>query len=127
MNPTPPRPRVFVVDDESAILLLMDRVLRAHDFEPVTFPSGHDALARVLMDPPSLVLLDLNMPEMSGEEFIRALREGSSVPVPVIILSGERLCEDEVREIGASGAIQKPFHMGSLIEAIRSWVSPATA
>lgn len=122
-----PRPRVFVVDDEAAILLLMDRVLRAHDFEPMTFPSGSEALARIPTERPSLVLLDLNMPGMSGEEFIRALRTNCDATVPVLILSGERLCEEEVQEIGASGAIQKPFQMTALIDAIRTWTSPGPA
>lgn len=119
------RPRVFVVDDEPPILVLMDRILRAHEFEPRTFPSGPAALERIGAEKPSVVLLDLNMPDMSGEEFIRALRRDCGDDVPVLILSGERLCDQEVRELGASAAIQKPFHMDSLIAAIRSWARPA--
>lgn len=114
------RPRVFVVDDENMILELMDRILRAHDFDPVTFPSGRDALERAQSDPPSLVLLDLHMPEMSGEEFIRTLRLKSPERVPVLILSGDRLANEEIRALDAEGAIQKPFEMASLLHEIRT-------
>lgn len=115
------RPRVFVVDDEAPILLLMDRILRAHQFEPETFPDGTAALARLESDRPALVLVDMHMPQMSGEEFIRRMRQrGGSADVPVLILSGDRLGAEDVRAIGAAGAIQKPFQLESLIAQIRS-------
>lgn len=119
--PASENPRVFVVDDEPPILLLMDRILRAHQFDPQTFPDGSSALERMMIDKPALVLVDMHMPQMSGEEFIRRMRENrGSSSVPVLILSGERLGADDVRKMGAAGAIQKPFQLDTLIAQIRS-------
>ena len=122
--PSPSLPRVFVVDDEKPILLLMDRILRAHQFEPRTFPSGSAALEHMSLDKPALVLVDMHMPQMSGEEFIRRMRqEDGNRGVPVLILSGDRLAAEEVRKMGAEGAIQKPFQLETLLDQIRSWTS----
>lgn len=122
------RPRVFVVDDDAPILFLMDRLLRAHEFEPRTFPTGAEALEHFGSEKPSVVLLDMHMPGMSGEEFIRRMRETDSEPhTPVLILSGDRLGEASLRQLGAEGAIQKPFQVDALIDAIRACTSRGSA
>ena len=60
---------------------------------------------------PDLILLDLMLPGMSGEEFLRNLREQQSSPVPVIVISAKGLLEDKVSllKMGADDYITKPF------------------
>jgi two-component system phosphate regulon response regulator PhoB len=120
----PQKPVILVVDDDAPILTLMRSLLREFGFEPVTAANGEQALEAAHRDRPALVLLDLNMPGMSGDEVIRALRSDSSGGrLPILILSGAPVTSQELRELDADGAVLKPFDIQALIEQIRSHVS----
>ena len=115
------RPVILVVDDDAPILLLMRNLLREFGFEPVVAASGLQAVQEAHRRPPDLILLDLNMPGMSGDQVLREIRSSASASdVPVLILSGEPVGRVELEHLGASGAILKPFDVTALIETIRS-------
>lgn len=114
------RPLILVVDDDGPILLLMRNLLREFGFDTVTASSGDEALAGLRERTPDLILLDRNMPGMSGDETLRAMREQDGIGnVPVFILSGEPLAPDEVQRIGATAAVLKPFDVPTLLQMIR--------
>ena len=114
------RPLILVVDDDGPILLLMQNLLREFGFEPLTAASGEEALATARERTPDLVLLDRNMPGMSGDEVLSAMRaESSLADVPVLILSGSPIERDELRRLGATAAVLKPFDVDALVKAIR--------
>jgi DNA-binding response OmpR family regulator len=116
----PQKPVILVVDDDTPTLLLMRRVLQEFGFEPVTVDSGALALEAARREAPALVLLDRNMPGMSGDEVIRALRaEPRKGRLPILILSGERLTSSDLRALDADGAVLKPFDLTALIAKIR--------
>lgn len=116
----PDRPVILVVDDDAPIVALMRNLLREFGFEPVTAMTGRDALATAREMRPQLVLLDRNMPGMSGEDVIRELRsDGSLSRIPILILSGKPVDRDEITRLGADGAVQKPFTVTALIDEIR--------
>ena len=116
------RPLILVVDDDAPILLLMRNVLREFGFDAVTANSGREALERVRTHNPKLILLDRNMPGMTGDEVLQQLRSDEAVPdVPVLILSGEPIEPDEIRRIGATAAVLKPFDVPQLIETLRAY------
>jgi CheY-like chemotaxis protein len=118
------RPLILVVDDDAPILLLMRNVLREFGFEAVAAGSGEQAIAEARKRTPDLILLDRNMPGMTGDEVLRELRSDDGLAaVPILILSGEPLGPDEVERIGATGAVLKPFDLSSLVETIRGHVS----
>jgi two-component system KDP operon response regulator KdpE len=118
------KPVILVVDDDGPILALMRNLLKEFGFQPVTAESGSSAIQAARTHPPALVLLDKNMPGMTGDEIIRLLRaEPGSADLPVVILSGERMSRADVAQFGADAAVQKPFDVMSLIDQIRSFVS----
>jgi two-component system phosphate regulon response regulator PhoB len=120
----PQKPVILVVDDDAPILTLMRSLLREFGFAPVTAATGEEALVAAHRDRPALVLLDLNMPGMSGDEVIRALRnESSAGRLPILILSGAPVSSSELRELDADGAVLKPFDIQALIDQIRSHVA----
>ena len=125
------KPRILVVDDDEPILVLMKNILREFQFEAIVSSSGTKALELARQESPDLILLDMNMPEMSGEEFIERLRRDDDVAhVPVLILSGEPLSREELSRMRAEGAIQKPFDLSQLINQIRQHLgqpAPQTA
>ncbi|MFL6244946.1 MAG: response regulator [Thermoanaerobaculia bacterium] len=118
------RPLILVVDDDAPILLLMRNLLREFGFEPVAAGSGEQAIAEAQKRTPDLILLDRNMPGMTGDEVVRELRSRDGLSaVPILILSGEPIGPDEIARIGATGAVMKPFDVPSLVETIRGHVS----
>lgn len=114
-------PLILVVDDDPPILLLMRSLLNQYGFEVAQAGSGRQAIDEARRRTPDLILLDRNMPGMSGDEVLRELRaEPSLTPVPVLILSGEPMEPDEIRSLGATGAVLKPFDVSALIGVIRA-------
>lgn len=114
------RPLILVVDDDAPILLLMRNLLREFGFDAMTASSGDEALATVAQRRPDLILLDRNMPGMSGDETLHAIRAREELAsVPVFILSGAPLEPDEVKRLGATAAVLKPFDVPSLLHMMR--------
>ena len=118
------RPLILVVDDDAPILLLMRNLLREFGFEPVAAGTGEQAIAEAQKRTPDLILLDRNMPGMTGDEVLRELRSRDALStVPILILSGEPIAPDEIQRLGATGAVLKPFDVPELVETIRGHVS----
>jgi CheY-like chemotaxis protein len=113
------KPVILVVDDDGPILTLMRNLLREFGFDSVVASTGEQALEGARTQRPDLVLLDKNMPGMSGTEVIQAFRENGLDQIPVLILSGEPLSPSELAQIGAHGAVLKPFDVPALIDQIR--------
>ena len=121
----PSKPVILVVDDDQPILTLMKNILREFGFEPHVASTGAAAVEVAREHRPDLILLDMKMPGMSGDEVIKALREGGAYHVPILILSGDPVEPAEVATLGVAGAVQKPFDVAALVEQIRSHVGAA--
>jgi two-component system, chemotaxis family, chemotaxis protein CheY len=112
--------KVLVVDDSKLMHKMYEVMLRQY---PLVYASdGRQALDR-LRDHPDidLVLLDINMPNMNGLEFLAELRsDAARADLPVIIISTEGREEDTARglEAGATAYIKKPFHSEEILEVI---------
>ena len=118
------KPLILVVDDDAPILLLMRTMLREFGFDTVDAISGAKAIEAARRSTPDLILLDRHMPGMSGDEVISALRaEPALASVPILILSGAPVGPDELRRLGADGAVLKPFDVAALVETIRKHVA----
>lgn len=113
------KPRILVIDDDEPILRLMSSILSEFNFDPFTAISGLEALSKAERVHPDLILLDMNMPGMSGREVIERFRGEGSPTVPILILSGEPVSAEELVEVRADGAIQKPFDLNDLLGKIR--------
>src|SRR5439155_24364115 len=75
------KPRILIVEDEPGIADTLQYALRTEGFAPHWCATGQDALADVRARPPALVILDVGLPDASGFEIFRRLRESSDVPV----------------------------------------------
>lgn len=120
-------PIILVIDDDEPLLQLMRSILNEYNFEPVLASAGDVALQLARARTPDLILLDKNMPGMSGEAVIRAFRADSQFDgIPILILSGEPLSQHELASLGADGSVQKPFDLSKLVGEIRSRISNAS-
>lgn len=110
----PQKARILVVDDDEKILRLIEKVLRQHGYQEVVCLSQAEAVLGWCREHrPDLVLLDLNMPGLSGFEILQQLQQETYdfEPPPVIVLTGERGRESRIEalKLGASDYIVKPF------------------
>jgi len=107
------QPCVMVVDDQPANLSLLEDILGEH-YRVRSFPRGRLALAAAAAEPPDLILLDINMPEMKGFEVCEKLKATPELAdIPVIFLSALGETEDKVKAFraGAVDYITKPFQL----------------
>ncbi|HMF00646.1 MAG TPA: response regulator transcription factor, partial [Terriglobia bacterium] len=112
--------KVLVVDDEPQIRRVMRVILSGENYEVVEARSGESALLRFREFLPDLVLLDLNMPGMSGLATCRAIRETSEVPIIVLTVRQEEEEKVEALDAGADDYVTKPFGKQELLARIRA-------
>ena len=120
-------PLVMAVDDEPGILRLIKRELSTQGFRVVTASDGEAALAAAAEHRPDIALLDIVMPEMTGLELMRRLRENASLPIILLTAKGNEA--DKVRglELGADDYIAKPFSPAELSARVRAVLRRSTA
>ncbi len=114
--------KILVADDDLEILALVARHLSALPAEIVEASDGEEALRLARKEKPSLVVLDVMMPGMSGWEVCRAIREDDSLgDIGVIMLTGigARLNEMTSPLYGADGFLDKPFELDDLADKVR--------
>lgn len=114
------KPVVLVVDDEPQILRVMRASLPIRGYEVLTASSGEEALNQLSKQVPDLVILDLAMPEMSGLEVCRRVREFSSVPIIVLSAKGSESDKVSALDLGADDYVTKPFGMDELLARSRA-------
>ena len=108
---------ILVVEDEALIRHLVVDTLTDEGHSVLAAASGEDALTRLEGHRPDLMVVDLRMPGMSGQEFVRHQRERDS-PIPVVVLSGSSEAREVGRQIGAVAVIHKPFDLDDLVNVV---------
>lgn len=104
------KPRVYLVDDESAVLELLDNYLEGEGYDISTFSKGVDALYRIERDRPEVVLVDLQMPDMHGLELMRLARR-TSPDTSFIVITGHTTVDTVMSSLrsGVNDYLTKPF------------------
>lgn len=116
--------KVLIVDDSKAMRMIVKRTLTKTDIgkcEVVEAENGVQALEQVTAESPDLVLCDWNMPEMSGIDFLKQLREtGSDVKFGFVTTESGEDAKNLAMESGAQFIIKKPFNAETLNAAVTS-------
>lgn len=118
-------PRVVVVDDEAAVGAAVRDLLSAEGFEVEAPGDARAALSDLIREPPDLVILDVNMPEMSGWELCAILRrQPATRAVPILFLTGRQEVRDRITamQLGGSDYLSKPFDAEELRRKVRSLI-----
>jgi len=115
--------RILVVDDDLDLMATIGCRLEANGYGVFTAANGQEALDKATADKPDLILLDNNMPTMSGLEMLRRLRQSPDLQDnPVIVCTA--LCEptdiSAAQSCGISDYVTKPFDCAELIDKIES-------
>jgi two-component system, OmpR family, response regulator RegX3 len=111
---------ILVVEDEASLAESVRYNLEREGFRVAVAPDGRAGLERFRADSPTLVVLDLMLPEMSGLDLCRLIREESHVPI--IMLTAKDAEADKVAglELGADDYVTKPFSMRELMSRVRA-------
>jgi two-component system cell cycle response regulator CtrA len=115
--------RVLLIEDDSATAQSIELMLKSQGFNVYTTDLGEEGIDLGKLYEYEIVLLDLNLPDMSGFEVLRSMRV-AKVKTPILILSGLAGTEDKVRGLGfgADDYMTKPFHKDELVARIHAIV-----
>jgi two-component system cell cycle response regulator CtrA len=115
--------RVLLIEDDSATAQSIELMLKSAGFNIYTTDLGEEGIDLGKVYDYDIILLDLNLPDMSGFDVLRKLRV-SKVRTPILILSGLAAVEDKIRGLGygADDYVTKPFHKNELVARIHAIV-----
>ena len=121
MRAATPRP-VLVVDDDDAIRAAEHELLRENGYRVVEARDGAEALWVMQHDPPSVVILDVQMPGVDGPSFARELRMGLK-HVPLVILTAAMDPRREADRCNAEAYLAKPYDASALLQVVKRFAS----
>ena len=112
--------RILLVDDDPGIMVAVKQALSTHGYQMTTATDGIEALDSFDREPPELILLDLVMPQCSGLEVCKRIREYSATPIIILSVKGSEADIVSVLDLGADDYLVKPFRLAELIARIRA-------
>lgn len=117
---------VLVIDDEAQIRKLLSITLQANEFTVLEAATAKEGLTLVANHPPDLILLDIGLPDQSGHEVLKHLREWYSNPIIMLSVQSNETDIVSALDHGASDYLVKPFRTGELIARIRAALRKST-
>ena len=115
--------KILIVEDNELNLKLFCDLLRAHGFEVEPVRDGREALERARAFGPDLVIMDIQMPHVSGLELIEQMKTAEAlqaVPVLAVTAYAAKGDEERIRDAGAEGYVSKPISVVKFVEAVRA-------
>ena len=115
--------RVLVVEDNELNLKLFCDLLRAHDFATEPVRDGREAIDRARAFEPDLIVMDIQMPHVTGLELIEQIRADDGmqrIPIIAVTAYAGREDEDRIRAAGANAYVSKPISVSRFVEEVTS-------
>lgn len=112
--------RVLIIEDEQPIRRFLRASLVAEGYRIEEAETGEEGLRRAVQQPPDLMILDLGLPGMDGQEVLRRFREWSTAPVIVLSARDHEKQKVEALDGGADDYVTKPFGVGELLARMRT-------
>ncbi len=115
--------KILLIDDDSAIIEATQFILEKNGYMISTAQDGEAGLQKTKQEMPDVVILDLGLPKIKGEEVCKEIKKTEKTKnIPIIILSGRNSDADKIigRVIGADYYMTKPFEISKLLENIAS-------
>jgi two-component system KDP operon response regulator KdpE len=111
--------RILVIDDEPQIRKLLQVSLGAHGYNVAEVATGQEGINQAAVFKPDLVILDLGLPDIDGQEVIRRIREWSEVPIIILTARDQEKEKIGALDAGADDYVTKPFGVGELMARLR--------
>jgi two-component system, OmpR family, KDP operon response regulator KdpE len=116
----PNSPNALVIDDEPQIRRLLTITLEAHSYRVTTANNGQEGLVLAAQHRPDVIVLDLGLPDFSGLEVLKRLREWTQTPVIILTVQDAEADKIAALDNGADDYVTKPFNTGELLARLRS-------
>ncbi|MBH3431024.1 response regulator [Pseudomonas alkylphenolica] len=116
---------LLVIDDEPQIRKFLRISLSSQGYKVVEAATGAEGLAQAALARPDLVVLDLGLPDMDGQQVLRELREWSAVPVLVLSVRASEVQKVEALDSGANDYVTKPFGIQEFLARVRALLRQA--
>ena len=113
------KPLILIVDDEPQIRRLLTVTLEANAYRVLAAVSGQEGVVLAAQHRPALVILDIGLPDLSGQEVLRRLREWSQTPVIVLSVQDDGKGKVAALDAGADDYVTKPFNTDELLARLR--------
>jgi len=117
---------ILIIDDELQIRRLLEITLSANGYKIIHSANGKDGLVDTATFNPSIIILDLGLPDIDGHEILKKLREWYSKPIIVLSVRDSEKDIIEALDNGANDYLTKPFRSGELLARIRAALRSAT-
>ena len=114
------KPLILVVEDDPAVRNLIVAALEAHGLRHMAVETAHAAIAAASSQAPSIVLLDLGLPDMDGVKVVESVRAWSGMPIIVVSARSEDADKIRALDAGADDYLTKPFSVEELLARIRT-------
>lgn len=112
--------KILLVEDDQNISSMIQTVLETNGYQVLTAQRCQQGILMLSSHVPDLVVLDLGLPDMDGEEFIRAARRNSGIPIIVLSARSEECDKVSALDLGANDYITKPFGTAELVARVRA-------
>ena len=115
----------MIVEDNELNMKLFNDLLEAHGYETVITKDGTKALDLAMEAMPDLVLMDIQLPEVSGLDITKQIKENDNLKdIPIIAVTAFAMKgdEDKIREAGCNGYISKPIAISTFMETIKEYL-----
>jgi hypothetical protein len=112
--------KILLVEDDPSVAASVIDGLRDNHFTITHVDNGQKAIDTVSQDAPDIILLDLGLPDMDGQEVCKRIRENSQIPIIILSARSEELDRVLALEVGADDYLVKPFGMRELIARINA-------
>ncbi len=109
--------QILIVEDEALLRQVIARNLRGRGFEVREAELAADAIAMAVLEPPDLMLLDINLPDRTGWDVLRELRT-RGLAIPTIIVSAVRVSQSRLDEFHPLAYLPKPFPLEALLRIV---------
>lgn len=110
--------RILVIEDDKEICLMIKDYFEKYDYQVSYVLSGANAAEQIISSHPDLVILDLMLPFVSGDELLKKIRSFSDVPVIVVSAKSLTYTKIELLRLGADDYVTKPFDLGELLARV---------
>ncbi|MFY7994193.1 MAG: response regulator [Bacteriovoracaceae bacterium] len=112
-------PKILIVDDEAQLRKLLTLTLEANGYKVVEARNGQEAVSFAATHRPELIILDLGLPDIKGQEALRLIREWSEIPVIILSVQDDSETIVEALTAGADDYMTKPFDANELMARVK--------
>lgn len=128
VRPLPDPEQILVVDDEPCMRAVLGAMLRRAGYHVEFASNGREAIHAARVRPPRLILVDMSMPVMNGEAFLRTRAHDHRLSdIPVVCMSALHDVRTCALQLGAQAFLPKPFRMQALLDTVASCVASPLA